>query len=249
MSNLCTIGVALWPGLPKPQVTAMVMCRQSLCIATGTADGSIWLWRIPSEWRHSCPKLGSQRRALRVEDLGSVGSQGSSSIRPLAVLCGHHEAPITSLVTAFEGKHHVLVSADTSGCMCVWRVEDGVCLKTFCVLAWGPRTMVSVSCKGKTLIACCGRSPDIEVIDLESMKRIVRLFGHGDWCTDLCVRPQEAYMEHDIHSLREPSIYSLDQGGTLCVWLAERTSSPNMVGWVPSVQCHRVPVACPTGTP
>ncbi len=30
-------------------------------------------------------------------------------------------------------------------------------------LAWGPSTMVNVSCKGKTLIAAAGGSPDIEV--------------------------------------------------------------------------------------
>jgi len=240
MPPLSTIGVALWPGLPKPQVTAMTMCRQSLCIAAGTADGGIWLWRLPQEW-HLFPKMGTVRRTFPGEDIHSGGG-----MRPLALLCGQHEVEITALVAAFEGKHHVLFSADASGCMCVWRLEDGVCLKTSSVLSWGPRAMVNVSCKGKSLIACCGPSPDIEVIEMSSMKRIVRLFGHGDWCTDLCVRPREALMELDIQSSREPSIYSLDQGGTLCVWLAERTCSAQMVGWVPSVQCHRVAVSCPT---
>ena len=240
-ASLSTIGVGLWPGIPRPEVTAVTLCRQSLCVAAGTADGSIWLWRIPPAW-HPFPKVGRHRTNVIDDPAGD----GSSGLRPLALLCGQHEAPIESMVTAFEGKHHVLLSADSGGCMCVWRLEDGVCLKTSTVLSWGPREMVNVSCKGKTLIACCGPSPDIEVIDLTAMRRIVRLFGHGDWCTALCVRSREALMELDIQSSREPSIYSLDQGGTLCVWLAERSCSPHMVGWVPSVQCHRVVVPCPT---
>jgi WD40 repeat protein len=238
MAALSTVGVALWPGMPKPQVTAMTLCRQSRSIAAGTADGSIWLWRTPAEW-HPFPKVGRQ--------LGQgVDTGAGDGLQPLAVLCGQHEAPITSLITICEDRQHVLFSADSSGCMCVWRLQDGVCLKTSNVLAWGPRAMVNVSCKGKSLIACCGPSPDIEVIDIGPMKRIVRLFGHGDWCADLCVRPRETLMEADVQSSREPSIYSLDHGGTLCVWLAERTCSPTIVGWVPSVQCHRVAIACPT---
>jgi hypothetical protein len=237
MATLTTVGVALWPGLPKPNVTAMTLCRQSRSIAAGAADGSIWLWRAPAEW-HPFPKVGRRQ--------GPGADMGEDSLRPLAVLCGQHKAAITSLMTICEGKQHVLFSADSSGCMCVWRLEDGVCLKTSKILAWAPCAMVNVSCKGKSLIACCGPSPDIEVIDIGPMRRIVRLFGHGDWCTDLCVRPREALMELDAQSGREPSIYSLDQGGTVCVWLAERTCSPTMVGWVPSVQCHRVAVSCPT---
>jgi hypothetical protein len=237
MATLTTVGVALWPGMPKPNVTAMTLCRQSRSIAAGTADGSIWLWRAPAEW-HPFPKVGRRQ--------GPGADMGEDSLRPLAVLCGQHSEPITSLMTIYEGKQHVLFSADSSGCMCVWRLEDGVCLKTSKILAWAPCAMVNVSCKGKSLIACCGPSPDIEVIDIGPMRRIVRLFGHGDWCTDLCVRPRDALMELDAQSGREPSIYSLDQGGTVCVWLAERTCSPTMVGWVPSVQCHRVAVSCPT---
>ena len=53
-------------------------------------------------------------------------------------------------------------------------------------------------------------------------------------------------MDLDLQSNQEPSIYSLDRGGTLCVWLAERTCPARMVGWIPSVQCHRVAVSCPT---
>ena len=240
-ASLASLGVGLWPGHPRPEATALVLCRQSLSVAAGTADGSVWLWRLPPAW-HPFPKVGRQGAAL----FDAIGGDAGDGPRPLALLCGQHDAPITSMVTACEGKDHVLLSADSSGCMCVWRLSDGVCLKTGTVLSWGPREMVNVSCKGKALIACCGPSPDIEVIDLSSMKRIVRLFGHGDWCTALCVRTREALMELDIQSSREPSIYSLDQGGTLCVWLAERSCSPHMVGWVPSVQCHRVAVLCPT---
>ena len=238
------VGVALWPDAPPPaqKVTAMVLCRQSCCLATGTDDGSIWLWRTPAEWQSVA--LGPRPQGM--DDHSQAEAGAGQRVQPLALLCGQHAASITSMVTAFDGQQHVLLSADARGGMCVWRVEDGVCLKTSNVLSWGPRTMVNVSCKGKTLVACCGPSPDIEVIDAGSMKRIVRLFGHGDWCTDLRVRPREALMQLDLHSSREPSVYSLDRGGTLCVWLAERTCSATMVGWVPSVQCHRVSVEYPT---
>ena len=57
----------------------------------------------------------------------------SASIQPFAILCGHHTEPISALVCAVEGvgvrEKNVLVSADLSSCMCVWSLEDGVCLR------------------------------------------------------------------------------------------------------------------------
>ncbi|EKX47741.1 hypothetical protein GUITHDRAFT_106293 [Guillardia theta CCMP2712] len=151
------------------------------------------------------------------------------------------------MVSAYEGKDHVLCSADREACLSVWKLEDGVCLRTSneC-LSWVPQSMKTVSCKGKTLIAACGPSPDIEVYDVVQMKRIVRLFGHGDWVCDICTRNSDLMAEQLVQSPSEPSLYSLDRGGTVCVWLADRSCSTNVVGWIPSVQVHRTPVSLPS---
>eukprot|EP00960_Hanusia_phi_P064600 765838-Hanusia_phi.AAC.10 len=78
------------------------------------------------------------------------------------------------------------------------------------------------------------------------MKRIVRLFGHGDWVCDICTRSSDIMEEQLVQSSSEPSLYSLDRGGTVCVWLADRSCSSNVVGWIPSVQVHRTPVSLPS---
>jgi hypothetical protein len=73
----------------------------------------------------------------------------STSIQPFAVLCGHHAEPISALVCAVEGigtreisrEKHVLVSADLSSCMCVWSLDDGVCLRV-CRLSWLPCSLL-----------------------------------------------------------------------------------------------------------
>jgi len=174
--------------------------------------------------------------------------EGSNQkLLPFAVLMGQHRKPITAMVSAYEGKDHVLCSADREACLSVWKLEDGVCLRTSneC-LSWVPQSMKTVSCKGKTLIAACGPSPDIEVYDVVQMKRIVRLFGHGDWVCDICTRNSDLMAEQLVQSPSEPSLYSLDRGGTVCVWLADRSCSTNVVGWIPSVQVHRTPVSLPS---
>lgn len=114
-------------------------------------------------------------------------------------------------------------------------------------MPWVPFTLLEVSCKGKTLLACAGTSPDVEVFDVFSMRRLVRLFGHGEWCVDICRRNKEegipgGQSSHDM----EPTIYSVDRGGAICCWLPDRTCGKGVVGWIPSVQVHCVPVAFPT---
>jgi hypothetical protein len=50
--------------------------------------------------------------------------------RPLALLVGLHESAITSLTCSHDSQTPVLVSTDSSGAMCVWRLEDGICLRS-----------------------------------------------------------------------------------------------------------------------
>ena len=50
-------------------------------------------------------------------------------IRPLALLLGQHESAITSMACSYDGNSPVLISADSAGTLCVWRLDDGVCLR------------------------------------------------------------------------------------------------------------------------
>jgi hypothetical protein len=50
MSKLCSIGVALWSEVPKISVTTSVMCHETGMLATGTEDGTVWMWRVPASW-------------------------------------------------------------------------------------------------------------------------------------------------------------------------------------------------------
>lgn len=108
--------------------------------------------------------------------------------------------------------------------------------------------MVEVSCKGKSLLACTGGSPDIEVFDLTSTRRLVRLFGHGEWCVSICkgfASLSSMLGAAGSSAVTEPTIFSIDRGGTLCCWQPDRSCAKNVVGWIPSVQVHCVPVAFP----
>ena len=74
---------------------------------------------------------------LLLADSEDLIESDSTAIQPFALLCGHHTEPISALVCAVEGagareptkEKNVLVSADLSSCMCVWSLEDGVCLR------------------------------------------------------------------------------------------------------------------------
>ncbi len=108
-----------------------------------------------------------------------------------------------------------------------------------------PSTLLEVSCKGRCLLACAGASPDIEILDVWTMRRVVRLFGHGDWCVDICTRHLDNVPGIESQRDTEPTIYSVDRGGTLCCWLPDKSCGKGVVGWIPSVQVHCVPVAFP----
>ena len=116
-------------------------------------------------------------------------------------------------------------------------------------LPWAPSCMVDVSCKGKSLLACTGGSPDIEVFDLTAMRRLVRLFGHGEWCVSICrgfaTSSSTLGVAAGSVAAMEPTIFSIDRGGTLCCWQPDRSCARNVVGWIPSVQVHCVAVAFP----
>ena len=80
------------------------------------------------------------------------------------------------------------------------------------------------------------------------MKRVVRLFGHGEWCIDLCARGAGAPLADATAAPDEPTLYSIDRGGTLCCWLADRSCAPGVVSWLPAVQVCPPPPPPPPRT-
>ncbi|KAJ1490686.1 WD40-repeat-containing domain protein, partial [Baffinella frigidus] len=253
MRPLCTLGLALWPDTPHQDVTAVTLCRQLARIATGGSDGSIWLWQGPSYW-HPLAKS-------RVPPQQPPGTNNASQepaeerIRPLALLLGQHENAITSMTCSYDGTSPVLVSADSAGTLCVWRLEDGVCLRRDTpphAIRWDnlASSRLRWMCDGHAVLTLqCIFFPvgaiNSVVVDILGMKRVVRLFGHGEWCIDLCARNMDSVLEEELGSKAEPTVYSIDRGGTLCCWLADRSCTHAVIGWTPTVQVSEVPISFP----
>jgi hypothetical protein len=70
MAPLCTLGLALWADAPQQEVTAVALCRELARVATGGADGSIWLWETPHSWHPL-----AQSRAMSQQKAGSSSSR------------------------------------------------------------------------------------------------------------------------------------------------------------------------------
>ena len=52
----------------------------------------------------------------------------------------------------------------------------------------------------------------------------------------LTLTHRDSVLEEELGGKAEPTVYSIDRGGTLCCWLADRSCSQNVIGWTPSVQ-------------
>ena len=81
MSKLCSIGVALWSEIPEISVTTSVMCHETGMLATGTEDGTVWMWRVPSSWFDSPDRPAKPQQSMTgvfAHRIGGASTEGVS---------------------------------------------------------------------------------------------------------------------------------------------------------------------------
>ncbi|KAK9105292.1 hypothetical protein Scep_022136 [Stephania cephalantha] len=174
-------------------VTALALSPNSTCLASGSIDHSVKLYRFPDgEFQTNITRFTLPIRALAFNKSGSMlaaagDDEGIKLINMIddsivRVLKGH-KRPVTGL--AFDPKGEYLVSVDSSGSLIFWELSSGKTLYTLNEVApdYGSDTSVlnvlSWSPDGD-LLAVPGFKSDVVMYDRDTAERLFSLKGEHD---------------------------------------------------------------------
>ncbi|XP_065879625.1 protein ENHANCER OF LHP1 1 [Euphorbia lathyris] len=189
-------------------VTALALSHNSTCLASGSIDHSVKLYRFPAgEFETNITRFTLPLRALAFNKPGSMlaASGDDEGIKLINTIDGSiarvlkgHKGPVTGL--AFDPVGEYLASVDSIGTVIIWELQSGIMLHTLKGIApdTGSDTsmmnMVTWSPDGETL-AVPGLRNDVVMYDRDTAEKLFIL--RGDHVQPICAlswSPNGKYM-------------------------------------------------------
>ncbi|KAF3957802.1 hypothetical protein CMV_017222 [Castanea mollissima] len=178
-------------------VTAIAISPNSTCLASGSIDHSVKLYKFPGgEFETNITRFTLPIRALAFNRSGSMlaaagDDEGIKLINTIdgsiaRVLKGH-KGPVTGL--AFDPKSEYLASVDSTGTVIFWELQSGVALHTLKGVApdigldLSIMNVISWSPDGETL-AVPGLRNDVVMYDRDTAEKLFTL--RGDHIQPIC---------------------------------------------------------------
>ncbi|KAK4567898.1 hypothetical protein RGQ29_003607 [Quercus rubra] len=178
-------------------VTAIAISPNSTCLASGSIDHSVKLYKFPGgEFETNITRFTLPIRALSFNRSGSMlaaagDDEGIKLINTIdgsiaRVLKGH-KGPVTCL--AFDPKSEYLASVDSNGTVIFWELQSGVALHTLKGVApdigldLSVMNVISWSPDGETL-AVPGLRNDVVMYDRDTAEKLFTL--RGDHIQPIC---------------------------------------------------------------
>ncbi|KAK7845380.1 wd repeat and hmg-box dna-binding protein 1 [Quercus suber] len=190
-------------------VTAIAISPNSTCLASGSIDHSVKLYKFPGgEFETNITRFTLPIRALAFNRSGSMlaaagDDEGIKLINTIdgsiaRVLKGH-KGPVTGL--AFDPKSEYLASVDSTGTVIFWELQSGVALHTLKGVApdigldLSVMNVISWSPDGETL-AVPGLRNDVVMYDRDTAEKLFTL--RGDHIQPICFLSWSPNEEEDL---------------------------------------------------
>ncbi|XP_051117098.1 protein ENHANCER OF LHP1 1 isoform X2 [Andrographis paniculata] len=189
-------------------VTALALSPNSTCLASGSMDHSVKLYKFPGgEFESNITRFTLPIRAVAFNKSGAILAAGGDDedIKLVNTIDGTiarvlkgHKGPVTSL--AFDPKGEYLASLDSEGTIIYWELfsgstlhvlkavapDNGVDVLLLNILAWSPDA---------EMLAAPGRKNDVVLYDRDTAEKLFSLRGdHSQPVCFLSWSPNGKYM-------------------------------------------------------
>ncbi|XP_068637138.1 protein ENHANCER OF LHP1 1-like [Aristolochia californica] len=208
----------------KDGVTALALNSNSTCLASGSVDHSVKLYKFPGgEFQSNVTRFTLPIRCLAFNKSGTLlaAAGDDEGIKLIAAIDGSisrvlkgHKGPITGI--AFDPANDYLVSVDGTGTVIFWEVSSGNPIHTLKSVApnFGVDTSItnvlSWSPDGET-VAVPGLKNDVVMYDRDTAEKLFSLRGdHEQPICFLCWSPNGKYMATSGLD-RQVLIWDIDQ--------------------------------------
>ncbi|XP_074316480.1 protein ENHANCER OF LHP1 1 [Silene latifolia] len=158
-------------------VTALALSPNSTCLASGSVDRTVKLYKFPSgEFQNNITRFTLPIRTLAFNKSGSLlaaagDDEGIKLINTvdatIARILKGHKGPVTSL--AFDPNNEYLASLDTKGTVIVWELQSGSLLHTL-------KGVAPDTCSDMSVMNALSWSPDGELLSVPGLKNDVVLY-------------------------------------------------------------------------